>query len=499
MVEAKARLINQLGPESVHFARCQTAGIVLAIAVLKAAAIEHGLERRGQEIVGVAEAEAREEVIFLTECLVDADIEPVVGFTPLRFGEEVSTRAQRRRKVGTRRREVSVGDEVGGDAIELESGIPGIRPNDIGRYAANHGRGRSAAGSTGVRRGGSYLPRVEDLAVVRRVSEAINNTGHGPCVAGRIVREKRGKISACLGCSWNGCELRECLADARALVVSEKERLVLYDRATEGESKLVLLVRHLAENVESIVGVKFFVPQEFKNVAVKLIGAGLDDGIHDGAVAASEFGAVRIRFHLEFGDGIYRRLHHIGGAVEHVAQIGVVVNAVEQEIVLQGARAVGAETRAGFHARARFSRRHPRSEQSELSVIASVQGERVDAPALHQLTEFGGIGFELRPLGGHLDHLGGHARLKLQVHTDAILDVHLNGAGDGLLESLLLYGDTVTADVERAGYIFSLIVGGEADLNAAVHVGHGDFRIRYHRAALIADQAYNGTSIFLRG
>src|SRR5208337_4455456 len=35
MVEAKAQLINQLGPENVDFARRQTAGIVLAIAVWK--------------------------------------------------------------------------------------------------------------------------------------------------------------------------------------------------------------------------------------------------------------------------------------------------------------------------------------------------------------------------------------------------------------------------------------------------------------------------------
>src|ERR1035438_2058051 len=217
-----------------------------------------------------------------------------------------------------------------------------------------------------------------------------------------------------------------------------------------------------------------------------------------GPSPASEFGAVRIRFHLKFGDGIHRRLHHIGGTVEHVAQIGVVVNAVEQEIVLQGARAVGAETRAGFHARARFSRRHPRSEKSELRIVASVQGERVDAPVVYHLAKFGGFGFELWTFAGDRDDFRCHASLKLHVHAEAILDVHLNRAGNGLLESLLLDGDTVTADPERARDILSLIIGREGQLSAAIDVGHGDLGTHDHRTARVAHQTYNGSGIFLR-
>ena len=91
-----------------------------------------------------------------------------------------------------------------------------------------------------------------------------------------------------------------------------------------------------------------------------------------------------------------------------------------------------------------------------------------------------------------------HAGLKLQVHADAILDVYLNRSGNGLLESFLLHGDTVSADPEWAGDILPLIIGGEGQLNAAIHVLHSDLGARDHRTAGVAHQAYNGSGIFLR-
>ena len=81
--------------------------------------------------------------------------------------------------------------------------------------------------------------------------------------------------------------------------------------------------------------------------------------------------------------------------------------------------------------------------------------------AVHHLAQFGGFGFELRALAGDRDDFRCHARLKRQIHADAILNVHLHRASNGLPESLLLDGDTIAADPERAGDILSLIIGGE--------------------------------------
>ena len=102
---------------------------------------------------------------------------------------------------------------------------------------------------------------------------------------------------------------------------------------------------------KALVASNFFVAEELPDVAVNLIGAGLDDGVHDGAVAASKFGAVGIGLHFEFGDRVHRRLHHVRGAVQHVAQVGIVVDAVEQEVVLQRRAPLALKPKARFNAR----------------------------------------------------------------------------------------------------------------------------------------------------
>ena len=78
--------------------------------------------------------------------------------------------------------------------------------------------------------------------------------------------------------------------------------------------------------------------------------------------AAAEFGAVRVGFHLELGDGIHGRLNHISGAVENVAQICIVVDAVEQKIVLQRAGAVRAKSVGSFDARSGLGRSNSGAE-----------------------------------------------------------------------------------------------------------------------------------------
>ncbi len=183
---------------------------------------------------------------------------------------------------------------------------------------------------------------------------------------------------------------------------------------------------------------------------MELVGAGLDNGIHDGAVAAAEFCAIGIGLDFELGDGVDCWLDHVSGAIQDVSQVRVVVDAVEQEVILQRASAVGAEAVSGFDARSGFGRGDAYAEQSELGVVASVQGKRIDAPAVDNLAEFRGFGFELRLFAGDRDEFRGHARLKLQIHPDAILNVHLHRSGNRFLKPLLLHSDLITTNPERA-------------------------------------------------
>ena len=148
--------------------------------------------------------------------------------------------------------------------------------------------------------------------------------------------------------------MRQCLANAQALVISEKEQFVLDDGPAQRKAELVLLVRLLTEDVEGVNRVDFVVAQKLPQVAVEPVGARLDDRVHDGAIPAAEFRAVGIGFNLELGDGIHGGLDDISGSVEDVAQIRIVIDAVEQEVILQRPRAVRAEAIGGFDTRSGF-------------------------------------------------------------------------------------------------------------------------------------------------
>ena len=119
-----------------------------------------------------------------------------------------------------------------------------------------------------------------------------------------------------------------------------------------------------------------------------LVGPRLDHGVHDGSVAAAEFCAVGVSFDLEFSNRVDRRLHDICGAVEHVAQVGIVVDAIEQEVILQRARAIGTEAIRRFDARSWLGRGNARAKQCQLCIVPSVQWKRIDALAVDDLAKF---------------------------------------------------------------------------------------------------------------
>ena len=223
--------------------------------------------------------------------------------------------------------------------------------------------------------------RIENLSLISWIAVAVKRGFVGGIAIridgqrGSTWVQKGREIAANLVRRRDRGQLRQRLANAQTLVISEKERLVLDDGTAQGESELVLFIRLLTADVEGVDCVEFFVAQELPHVAMDLIGARLDDRVHDGAVTASEFGAVGIGLDLELGDGVHRGLNHIGRPVEHVAQIRIVVDTVEQEIILQSARAIGAEAGAWFRrgSRVRRAQRPCRAERVARSCARSTE------------------------------------------------------------------------------------------------------------------------------
>ncbi len=92
---------------------------------------------------------------------------------------------------------------------------------------------------------------------------------------------------------------------------------------------MILLIRLAAEGVKCVPAIEFVVAQKLVYIAVQLVGAGLDDRIQDRAIAAAELGTVGVGLHLEFRNSIHGRLNDIGGLVQYIAQVRIVVYPIE--------------------------------------------------------------------------------------------------------------------------------------------------------------------------
>ena len=118
-----------------------------------------------------------------------------------------------------------------------------------------------------------------------------------------------------------------CLA--AALVVAEKERLVLEHRSAEGAAELILrevglgTVRAVVEEVVRIEGI---VAVELESAAAKLIAAGLDLQVNDATERAAELCGVGRGLQLEFVERVDARKDDHG-----LEPRFVVVDAIEHD------------------------------------------------------------------------------------------------------------------------------------------------------------------------
>src|ERR1700722_4383001 len=95
--------------------------------------------------------------------------------------------------------------------------------------------------------------------------------------------------------------------DPLALIVGEKEGLVLADRSANGAAELIHLERRL-DSVEEAAGIEIAVAEELESRPVELIRAGPGNYVYDRATR----GVFRIRVaHLDLGfaDTLHVREH----------------------------------------------------------------------------------------------------------------------------------------------------------------------------------------------
>ena len=80
MIEAETKFIDEGVAKSVELAGREALGYVVAVAILKPAAVEHVAEGRGQKSTVVAVAEAGEKIVFAADGVVEASVELVLRF-----------------------------------------------------------------------------------------------------------------------------------------------------------------------------------------------------------------------------------------------------------------------------------------------------------------------------------------------------------------------------------------------------------------------------------
>src|SRR5262249_14907271 len=78
------------------------------------------------------------------------------------------------------------------------------------------------------------------------------------------------------------------IANAASLVRSKEEGAVALDRAAKGAAELVLVKSRLGD-VEVALRVQGIVSEEFVDIAVKVVGAGLGDNVYNSAGIAAVF------------------------------------------------------------------------------------------------------------------------------------------------------------------------------------------------------------------
>src|SRR6202034_13876 len=158
-----------------------------------------------------------------------------------------------------------------------------------------------------------------------------------------LAAKDSAEISADLRRGRNRGDVGLGSSHARSLVIHEEERLVSPDRPSKRAAELILAKGSLglASRLEEPAGVQLRIPQEFESRSVKSVSPRLNGGVDDRAAAAPEFRRVVAGLNLEFLDGIHVGLQDVARVI-----VGVVVDAVEHEVVQISARAVDRERAA---------------------------------------------------------------------------------------------------------------------------------------------------------
>ncbi len=184
---------------------------------------------------------------------------------------------------------------------------------------------------------------------------------------------------------------------AEALIVAEDEELILQDRSAGCRAELILVERQRAvERPEESGGVQNRVAVVFPERAVQLVGAALDGYVDDGSGSVIVLGAVVVGLDFELLDGVGARLHYLVREALVAGAVGVVIDAIEHEVVEFAALAVDVIGSVAAGVCTVFEERlgDARNQQRKIGVGAPIQREVGDFTGVDNLAAGAVVGFE---------------------------------------------------------------------------------------------------------
>src|SRR5713226_2613229 len=222
---------------------------------------------------------------------------------------------------------------------------------------------------------------------------------------------------------------RESAALPRALIIhKEKAEFLLYNRPSQTAAKNILLNCRtlLARGVqEKFVGFQDIVAEELINIAMKFLGAGLQNGVDVSAAIAALTGVIERSLHFEF-------LNHVGIGQWHVGGLRDVVvggaDALNEVVVIVLALAVDdhANVAASELRRSVELALRARGQREQLLVVLGGQRQLADGRSANGLAGSGVGGFHAGDLRGDFHFFGDGTGFQRDGDARGFRDAHLD-------------------------------------------------------------------------
>ncbi len=195
--------------------------------------------------------------------------------------------------------------------------------------------------------------------------------------------------------------------------------------------------------------------------------------VDHGAGRVVVLGAVVVGFDFELLNGVGAGLHHLVGEALVAGAVGVVVDAVEHEVVEFAALAVDVVRSVAAGVGAVFEQRlgDAGNEKREVGIGAAVEGQLGNFARVDDFAAGTGVRFEQVGGVGHRYRLGDRTEFELEVDALAGVDGEIERAGFGHFEAGHFRADTVRAEALVDEEKVAAAVGLGFERGAGAHVG----------------------------